>query len=225
APGYPSSARILAKYPATVKATIPLGAIQPIKVFSCFVNSVPIVEIQIDKGRTTNNITITKITIGHENICIIVSRVSEAVNKINTVEVSKTDTSSIKSLIFPLQETFFFAQPSVSPNTVTASIPVSFIINSAKVKQISTNDNIIGDFKYSGKSPRLASALKPSPITKPKRPANKACPKKLTKYSNPNSARVNTLTTSYENKASSGPAGSTIIPTHYKTAAALRSNF
>ena len=90
---------------------------------------------------------------------------------------------------------------------------------------MSTNDKIICDFKYSGKSPLFASILMPSPMTKPKMPASKACPKKLTKYSNPNSARVNTLTTSYENKASKGPAGSTIIPSHYKTAAVLGCNF
>src|SRR5699024_5069555 len=114
--------RILAKYPATVKATIPLGAIQPINVFSCRVNSVPIVESQIDNGRTINSMTITKITISQEKICIIVSRDSEAVNKINTVEVSKTDTPSINYLTFPIEETSFHDQANVSPKTATARI-------------------------------------------------------------------------------------------------------
>src|SRR5699024_12674416 len=112
--------RILAKYPATVKATIPLGAIQPINVFSCRVNSVPIVESQIDNGRAINSITITKITIGQENICIIVSRDSEAVNKINTVVYSKTDTTSINCLVFIITVAFFIDQAVFRPIHDTA---------------------------------------------------------------------------------------------------------
>src|SRR5699024_1347951 len=128
-------------------------------------------------------------------------------------------------LTFPIEETFFFAQANIRPTTYTVSISVSCIINSANVKQISTNAKIIGDFKYSGKKPRLARTVKPSPMTKPKTPANNACPKKLNKFSIPNSGRVNILTTSYENKAINGPAGSTIIPSHFKTAAVLGCNF
>src|SRR5699024_3580887 len=92
-------------------------------------------------------------------------------------------------------------------------------------KQISTNAKIIGDFKYSGKKPRLARTVKPSPMAKPKIPANNACPKKLNKFSIPHSGRVNILTTSYDNKAINRPAGSTIIPYYFKKESILSSNF
>src|SRR5699024_11370396 len=89
---------------------------------------------------------------------------------------------------------------------------------------MSTKAKIIGDFKYSGKKPRLARTVKPSPMAKPKIPANNACPKKLNKFSIPNSGRVNILTTSYENKAINGPAGSTIIRSEEHTSE-LQSRF
>src|SRR5699024_9992839 len=92
----PSLRSISAKYPETVSATIPRGAIHPINVFSLFVSSVPIVEIQMDKGRTIKSMISTKPMIGHVKISAMVSRDKEAVSRINMVDVKRTDMFSTK---------------------------------------------------------------------------------------------------------------------------------
>src|SRR5699024_3602662 len=58
-PAYPSSPNSVAKYPATVSATIPLGAIQPTKAFSFNDKFVPMVDKKIDRGLTANIINST----------------------------------------------------------------------------------------------------------------------------------------------------------------------
>src|SRR5699024_3658031 len=165
---YPSSISTPTKYPATVRATIPLGAIQLAKVFSCMVNSVFIVASHMESGRTINNITNTKLIIGHVNTSAIVSRVNDAVSKTKTVDVKITEIFSTTWLISPMEETYLFVRPSVKPSIVTASIPVSCMTTSDKVKQMSTKERMSGDFKYSGKSPLLAILAIRIPSTKPR---------------------------------------------------------
>src|SRR5699024_6304308 len=105
---YPSSISPPTKYSATVRATITIGAIQLAKDFSCMVNSVFIVASQIEIGRTINNITNTKLIIGHVNTSDIVSRVNDAVSKTKTVDVKITEIFSTTWLISPMEETYLF---------------------------------------------------------------------------------------------------------------------
>src|SRR5699024_4506263 len=114
----------------------------------------------MESGLTINSITRTKLIIGQVNTSAIVSRVNEAVRRMNTVDVRITDIFSITCPILPMEDTYFFVQPSVKPKTVTANIPVSCMTTSETVKVINTNERMIGDFKYSGdrKSTRLNSS-------------------------------------------------------------------
>src|SRR5699024_11288311 len=65
---YPSSVKIDAKYPATVSARIPLGATQPINVFSRLVISVPRVGSQMVMGLPGINVPIARAGMSQEHI-------------------------------------------------------------------------------------------------------------------------------------------------------------
>src|SRR5699024_588019 len=181
ASSYPSSNSNSAKYPATVNATIPLGAIQETSVFSFNVNSVPIVASQMEAGLTIKSITTTKAMTDTERTWPMTSLDNEDVNKMKTVDVRSTEAFSTKSPVPPMDATIFLVRASVNPMTVTASIPVSCIAISLMVKQIKINDSKIGDFKNSGSFSFPINTLITSPAPSPRTVAPSAQRKKNNK--------------------------------------------
>src|SRR5690625_2752331 len=96
ASSYPAFPNKLAKYPETVNATFPLGAIQATNVLSLSCRSVPIVDKKMERGRTANIINKTYPIILGLKICNKVSTCKEAVNMMKIAEINKIDISSLK---------------------------------------------------------------------------------------------------------------------------------
>src|SRR5699024_368220 len=137
-----------AKYPDTVKATIPRGAIQPINVFSPKLSPVPIVDKKIDSGRTANIINNTYQYICGLKMCNNVSVFNDAVNIINIAEINMIEIFSLKCLISATELIPILAN--VIPIAVTAKSPVPCVISSAIVNVKITMTKTAGDFKNSG---------------------------------------------------------------------------
>src|SRR5699024_7949809 len=108
--------------------------------------------------------TKTNPIIGRVKTSAIVSLVKEDVSKIKIVEVKRTEISSTKCPILLIEETYCLVRPTVSPITVTASIPVSCMTTSPIVKQIKTQERIMGDVKYSGTIPLSTIKLMAKPM-------------------------------------------------------------
>src|SRR5699024_12686924 len=138
--------------------SIPLGAIQPTSDFSPVVNPVPIVDIKIDKGRTTNIINNTYPIICGLKMCRIVSKFNDEGSIINIAEIKNSDTFSLKCL-----KSFNELIPALArviPIAVTDKSSVPCTCSSGNVKLKITTTNTAGDFTNSEICP--VSNIKPS---------------------------------------------------------------
>ena len=139
--GILSSINKLEKNCATVKTTIPLGAISATTARSFLVISVPNVARSTEIGLTNTIITKLKSMSCQDNTLSNTSLVREDVIKINTVLTSIDDALSIKWSDSLKMRSWRFLRAIIKPKIVTASKPDSDNISSQilNVKRINTN--------------------------------------------------------------------------------------
>src|SRR5699024_4658417 len=108
---------------------------------------VPIVDIKIDKGRTTNIINNTYPIICGLKMCRIVSKFNDEASIINIAEINNSDTFSLKCL-----KSFNELIPALArviPIAVTDNSPVPCTSSSDNVKLKITTTNTTDDIKNS----------------------------------------------------------------------------
>jgi len=107
------------------------------------------VDNHIESGLTINSMDKTKSIIFSWNISTRIDLDRDDVSMTNTEDVNSIDIFSLKCFTCSIDDICILAR--ITPITVTAKSPVSWVIDSLRLKVPKTRHRTMADFKYSGK--------------------------------------------------------------------------